>query len=301
MRAEYLDAKPGDRGEYRAHFDSLAEFVEHVNTSPAAPGWGGRRQSRATDHNRRKQGTLDWSEALRLANSGWTGADERIAALSGKLTETVASLIERPAWRLDVSGDALDVGLYLSGEPECWRTLEWQISEGFGRRIFRIIVPLGGTAVVTPNDFTWAGAAAVAAVECIERAGHGAEVWGYNTGTTWGGPVLSARILLKPAEYPLDAPRLAFVCANVAFHRRLMFAFRESAPEAYSRSFVGTYGRTEYPYLTESGEPNDITLPTPIAVNEYARAGGAQEGLMRWLIANLSRHGIIRDEAAPAA
>lgn len=302
MRAEVLN-----RGfEYRGTFDSLAELVEHVST---AKNVNGQTSSTSTEDpgtgrpyadNARKpwHGTRTWDEAVGLAANGWTGADERIKTLGAAIADRVASLIERPRWSRDVSGDALDVGLYLAGEPECWRTLEWEIAEGYGRRIFRVIVPTGAFQTVKPDSYTWAGAAACAAVQAIEMAGHGAEVWAYNAADSWSGHRIAARVLLKAAEYPLDLPRLAFVAANAAFHRRLLFSFRESSPLEFSRHF-GNYGRTSYDYLTTREiEPNDFILPTPAAVDEYRNAGGPQEGLMLWLRDALSKAGVLRADAA---
>jgi hypothetical protein len=247
------------------------------------------------------QGTDTWDQALTLAASGWTGADERINALGSALTDHVASLIERPTWQLDVIGDSLDIGLALSGDPEHWRSLAWETVEGHGRRIFRVIVPTGAMATVGTEAYLWAGAAACAAVQAIELAGHGAEVWAYNAADD-GCERLGVRVLLKPAEYPLDMPRLAFVAANAAFHRRLCWRFRETAPAQFSRGFTDGYGRTSYHYLTEQGQANDIVLPTPMAVHGFIGAGGAQEALMKWLKTRLAQAGIINDPdgSAPA-
>jgi hypothetical protein len=292
----------GNLNEYRATFDSLAEFVDHAkNTNkPVWSNRSSREESHKGDDGKWHHGTQTWKEALALADTGWTGADERIKTLGAALAEGVASLIERPFWSLDVTGDALDVGLYLSGEPECWRTLEWKITEGYGRRIFRLIVPTGALMYVGADAYTWAGAAACAAVEAIERAGHGAEVWAYNA-ADMGLFRLAARVLIKPAEYPLDMPRLAFATANAAFHRRLCFSFRETAPEAYAKPFEYSYGKTSYHYLTESEtDPNDIVLPTPAAVDEYARAGGAQAGLLAWLKQRLTQAGVLKTEETAA-
>ncbi len=299
MRAQHLTDARGLR-EYRMTFDSMADLAHHCRTATITPCFAGKyggpasmRDDDDRDFDQGTRGPRAFDDALDLAESGWTGADERINALTGALTGHVCSLIERPRWTADVTGEALDIGAALSGEPEHWRSLAWEIAEGAGRRIYRVIVPIGGHCMISGDAYTYAGAAACAAVAAIEAAGHGAEVWAYQAADE-GSNRVSQRVLVKQAEFPLDLPRLAFVLAHPAFHRRLIFRTLETSPESYSSGMIYGYGHPSYHYLTEATEPTDFLLPTAAAVHDFVQAGGAAERLIDWLLTRLEAAGLVR-------
>jgi hypothetical protein len=301
MRAQTLTLPRGGQ-EYRAEFGSLVEFIDRMATAKTSPAWKG--ECSSTRESSPISGTSDWyggtkslPEAVDLGRKGYTDADDKIQRLGSAIGERLSSLIERPKWVLDVTGDSLDVGLYLSHQPECWRSMSSEIVQGQGRRLFRLIVPTGAVSTVSAEAYMWAGATACAAVEAIERAGHGAEVWAYNAADTYARSThrVSVRILIKAAEYPLDMPRLAFATAHPSFHRRLCFRFRETSPEPFAKAFYdGEYGHTDYSYLTDPVQGlTDLVLPTPKTCQDFIYGGGTQEQIERWLLAKLREAGII--------
>lgn len=273
--------------------DAILEDVRRALESPAAPGYCGNAAKRDSMSLKDAEwfGTTSMTAALALAETGWNGADAQIRELSDGIVGALGARVERFSWERDVEGSDFDVAAYCAGEPECMLRPVTYMAEG--RRIFRIVVPIGGMAGVSANAYTAAGACAVALAEIVTRAGHESEIVARNVAVNPSGPERwDVSVIVKQAGQPVDVPRLAFVCANASYHRRLMFALRETSP-VFAK--VYGYGKTDYDYQT-TGEVDLITLPTPRAVDEFTRGGGTKEHLLAWLREALKRAGIVSDE-----
>jgi hypothetical protein len=145
-----------------------------------------------------------------------------------------------------LSGDEVDVGLYLSGEPECMT--DWVMAEtpSFGK-VVKVIVHLTGTAGVSAEALMYRGLLACLLIDTLEASGLRCEVWGLPKCSADNGgddPKYLAQVLLKPADEPVELDRLAFMLAHPAVFRRFGFRLMEQEPEgswAYEESTDG-YG-----------------------------------------------------------
>ena len=101
-------------------FDSIGDYVEYVTTTKqrfnlvessdrdAANSWNGNTGSLA--------------EATSLVETGWKAGADKVSHWSGKLTGFLeaAKSVKSRAYTYDVVGQYVDVGRYLTGEPECF-------------------------------------------------------------------------------------------------------------------------------------------------------------------------------------
>jgi hypothetical protein len=218
---------------------SWQEFLE-ASQRPPAVAYGSGRNSRSA------WAGATFEEAQRLGADGWhvdlPDTDVTVGELRERagLSRTVTAL--EPSW--DVTGSEVDVGVYLSGVPECMVDAVPRTTSVRGR-VVTFLVP-ATYASRTPHDYiTNRGLALAALCSAIIEAGHSVEIWsGYAAGLPGTGRFSAVARVIAAGE-PLDIGRLCFATAHPAMLRRLWF----SVLDAQERGFVQRL------ILEEYGEP----------------------------------------------
>lgn len=208
-------------------------------------------------------GTRTFEEALNVARTGWAAGAARVAELRASIDEFVATAkrayVQQFQW--DVTGDFVDVGRVLSGEPEAFGTYVDSLD---GRadtrdRVVRLYANLGVSCGVTGEAIFARGAAILAAVDILESAGIRVELW---TGIASKGAgkkkTYQLEVLVKSASQPVDVDRLAFVLCHQATLRRLGFSHKE-----------------QHGYWPKKCYPEPLTVEEGCIKTPEARRGGA--------------------------
>lgn len=167
-------------------------------------------------------GNATYDEALSLARNGWPTGTAKVQGLTANITSKLTSLIEVPTIQYDVTGMDYDIGLYLSGRPECWYNFENSVQEGTGTTIVRMVYNYGARFSVSPEAMIARGVVAASLVVLLEQTGRRVELIACNR-TEEGTDI---RIPVKMADWDLDIDRLSFILAHPAMLRRLGFAIR---------------------------------------------------------------------------
>lgn len=219
--------------------------------------------------NGRFHGTETFEDAVALATNGWHEGAARINKLRTQLThfveKAVAAKTKSVAW--DVTGDYLDVGRYLSGEPEVFG--EYKSDDGsVAGKVVKIVANVSAIGSVESESIFSAGAAIYAAVDLLESLGHRVELWlgsgskanGYGgAGTAKAGKRLQVLVKLKDAGQPVDSDRLAFYLAHNASLRRLFFSSETQRGFAPSSSSTTPLELEAGAIVTPEVRPQDTT------------------------------------------
>lgn len=199
---------------YTTTFSTVAELVEcgtddrnGCSHKTGGAGW---------------RGSDTWSEAIDLWQAGWIpGLHEMARQLETIELPTVVNA--RVTTRYDVAGGAVDVGRYLSGDPQCMRRVVMAPS----RPIVRVAVPGCPLAVVSAETIMACGAATVALVDLLAQSGYGVEIVMVDadalTRATVDGDVMVTVVGIKAAHEPVDLGAVAFAMAHPAMFRRFLF------------------------------------------------------------------------------
>ena len=173
-------------------------------------------------------GTSSFGEAAKLAREGWQEGVDRVQKIRSKVATAVQSLVSRRADSIgyDVFGEYVDVGRFLTGEPECFGV---RVSDdSISKRVVRINVNLGVSGSVSHEAIFARGAVAVAAIDIIESSGCRVEVYGVHGSLKCDGSKLhETHVLLKSANQPLDIDRIVFALCHPSTLRRLCFSIIE--------------------------------------------------------------------------
>lgn len=229
-------------------FDSVGEFLAAASKNPAPHKAS--HQTRDTDF----AGTTTFDEAASLAVKGWPQGAKRLAALRGSLDRIVEKSIavKSKALHWDITGDFLDVGRHLTGEPDSFGEYRDESQSHCQTRVIKLVANVSAMASVSTSQIFSAGAAIFAAVDILESLGHRVELWlGSGSVCNRTSNRLQVLVKVKEASQPFDQDRFAFYLCNNASLRRLFFSIEED------------YGFN--PNSTRTGalqlEPGDIVTP----------------------------------------
>jgi hypothetical protein len=175
-------------------------------------------------------GTANFQQALDLAGKGWAEGAAKAAELRASIDHAVHDVINArsSSYTFDVSGEFVDVGRYLSGEPECFGTDSQEAGNNV-RPVVKLCVNIAASGAVSPESLVVRGAAIVAAIDILEALGRRVEVWACKGSESRkaGKAAYEIHVLVKRADQPLDVDRLAFAVAHPACLRRLFFSVME--------------------------------------------------------------------------
>lgn len=253
------DPGPGDTVHALPPMWSWQEFVDAARAPDSIDDGAGR------DDNDEWSGA-SWPEALRLAEDGWTTVlpevDAEVAELRERVGDAVLTTALVPAW--DVTGSEVDIGAYLSGEPECMVDAAPQQISARGR-VVTFLVPAGFVHTTPHAAVLHRGVALSALCSSIIAAGHSVEIWsGFCPYVGDMDRFASVARVVSAAE-PLDIGRLMFVMAHPAMLRRLWEAVWDSAPEPVARRMCDeNYGHASYDCFPDDlpdGIPDPYVLP----------------------------------------
>jgi len=179
---------------------------------------------------------FSFDQALEMLKSGWPEGVKEVA----DITETITDKITRDAATTvsyDVTGDFLDVGTYLTGQPECWGLME--TIEGPKNEI-DIIVNVTYSYSVKQETIYNRGAAITALIDQLQKT-HFVNVKFVqrvdDSGSFNGKDFELTFNVNTKNDYSRDL--IAFYAANSSFLRRLIFAIEE---KYCKRDRCGSYG-----------------------------------------------------------
>jgi hypothetical protein len=206
-----------------SRFDSWDSFVAEASIVSYKGSWGGHSAG-----NQHFFGTATFKEAVKLAREGWREGVERVQEIRATVSSAIQSIVSRRADSIgyDVFGEYVDVGLFVTGDPECFGV---RVSEdSLSKSVVRINVNIGVSGSVSHRAIFARGAAAIAAIDVIESTGRRVEVYGVDGSLKHGGNRLhEIQVLLKSASQPLDIDRLVCALCHPSTLRRFCFSVAE--------------------------------------------------------------------------
>lgn len=205
-------------------FDSFDAFLAQA---AIVPGQQDSSSSRSTTVDKNWAGTKTFDEALSLATKGWAEGAAEALGLRASIDSAVREIVcaRQAAYTYDLTGDSVDVGRYLSGEPECFST-QTDNGESSSGKVVRLVANLAASGSVSSKSLFARGAVILAAVDIIEACGHRVELH-IAHGSCNAKETFQQFTLIKSASQPLDVDRLAFCLCHAACLRRLAFSVME--------------------------------------------------------------------------
>lgn len=199
-------------------------------------------------------GTRDFAQAEQLARFGWADGLDRMDDVFRNVAAQVSGGDEILA-RFCESGEEVDVGMYLEGDPECM--IEY-VQSPSNKRVVRMVVSASFSGAVSRESIFNRGAAVMAVVDGLEDRGIRVELV-LDFSVTSRGANHYRTAIIKAAEEPMDRDRIVFAICHPSMLRRLIFRLHETESEAKWRELGGG----SYGYVLNPEKTDDSTFIMP--------------------------------------
>lgn len=230
-------------------FDSLGEFsaLAKSNQSPESSNgsdakWYGN--------------THSLTEACNLASNGWSEIRPEVDAILVQLQDRLAEKFSTMyVTEYATSGAGVDMGRFVTGEPECMVEFMPQNQASMGR-VVKILVAGTASSDIKADDIKRRGTAVLALVDTIHKMGVGIELWWESTIKGSDSGTHSTVVKLHDSSDALDIDSVMFSLAHPAMLRRLTFSVQEQseAKKAQNATMGQGYGSPHDMQMTKQEE-----------------------------------------------
>lgn len=255
---------------------TIGEAIERAGAATTS-GISGQYDRTSRDPGHDIWGGCTFEQSQELALNGYPQGAATLKHRVGTMAAIRHSMRPTPRW--DTAGSAIDVGRFMSGEPE---NMIETIRTARPSPVVKINVERcvhGGTPT---SEIEATGASVLFVVEAMRTAGIPAEIWASFTIRSGGGfggadDTISAQVCIQRPGAPIDVDRLAYWLVHPGALRRTGFALWEHQPKRIRDKFrIKSHGGYGYPHQ----------LPMP-EFDETAPAGRA--AATDWMVDVLAR------------
>jgi hypothetical protein len=178
-----------------------------------------------------KNGTLDFTgtdsfkQASGYLQHGWPEGVKQLKTALDNLSHATAPTLEQ---FFDVTGEELDISLYITEEPECM--IDYRLVNSDGIKFVEIYVCYGYNWTWSTEEVITRGATILSNIDSLESNGYRCKIIGYQS-ACWEKrrkkTGLQVQILLKDFDENLELDRMAFCLVNPSMYRRMGFKLDE--------------------------------------------------------------------------
>ena len=241
-------------------FDSLDDLV---NTVQAVGFTDKNRQTCRADFT----GIAKPEYALAKARDGVPAGDSD--PMDGVNLDSLSGMIEQPVLEYGVSGCSVDIGRYLTGEPECM--LDFRVQDVRSNRVVRVVSSWSVNADVTVDRLEHRGRQVMALIDAIDTAGLQSELW-VEFLTEANGYSYRCKVRIKSAGEVMDPDRVRYGMQDVSMYRVLMFRAMELIPTRFHKPLRAFDEKGHAAVTADDGhgwsDDDDVFLP-PLNGNGY--------------------------------
>lgn len=235
-------------------YETFEDFLAAAKVVPPAQDSA---SSRSTTMKADWAGTDTFAQAVETATRGWPEGASKALAMRASIDSAVREIIcaRKSSFAYDVVGDCVEVGRYLTGEPECFVT-QVESGEVASGRVVKLVANLAASGAVSTKSLFARGATILAAIDILEAVGTRVELYISHGSRGSHCGVFQQFTLIKKADQPVDADRLAFCLCHAACLRRLSFSLME-----------------QHGHLPNQTYPNGVTFDEDAIVTPEAYRG----------------------------
>ena len=170
-------------------------------------------------------GTKNWNEAIKFAQYGWPTGTKKLKKALDNLKGATAPALE---CSFDVAGEEVDIGRFLTGDPE--NMIEYNPVNREGIKFVEVYISFAYHCGHTAKDVIKRGAIILSNIDALEANGYRCKIIGYSkngyrSGRSYKG--LELEVVLKEYDEALELDRMAFCLINPSMLRRLGFKLIE--------------------------------------------------------------------------
>lgn len=234
-------------------FDSFGDFVSYAkqNTEPLSSN---------KEEKNNWSGTKSLKKACDLAHNGWDEVRPEVDAILNDLESRIAMTIgDRFVTNFGVTGAVVDMGRFMSGEPECMQDFMLEPEAGMGK-VVKVLIAGVTSAGVSPQSIMDRGCAVLALVDTLHKLGVGIELWWESCVEGNDKKAYSSAVKLHDSSEMLDINAVMFALAHPSMLRRLQFSVQEQSETARQQNVGGGYGYCTLPMQLTNEDSFDVVI-----------------------------------------
>lgn len=232
--------------------------------------------------------TSSLADACTLALQGWTECRPDVDALLSDLQDSINNVMsDHYVVQHDVAGADVNMGLFMSGEPECMMQFVPEPEARMGR-VVRVLVN-GVVSGGTPKErIVKRGVAVLALVNTLHLMGVGIELWFESAIEGTDKKTYSTVCKLHDSSQPLDIDNVMFALAHPSMLRRLVFSVQEQSK--YKRQQRATEGQG-YGYCTNLALGKVMDFDVTVERLQYSDP--VVENPLEWIVGKVTGLGLV--------
>lgn len=224
INTKRTDGLKGDH--YIEQFDSVHEALTVAKSNP-------------DPKSSNREGESDWNgytktlnKAVALGVEGWSEVRPDVERQFGELETQLSERLDTMFTVFNnVVGGCVDVGMFLSGRPDCMIDFLPVEQDRMGR-VVKVVVNMTASAFVTGDTLKRRGIVACALIDAIHKLGVGVEVWiemAISTKFEKASDVYSALVKVHDSSEMMDINKIMFALCHPAMFRRVGFSLLEQS------------------------------------------------------------------------
>jgi hypothetical protein len=273
---------------YHREFADADEFIREATETKNEEGWNFFDSLKLAERDS-FYGCANVEDAKRLAKFGWPEGRLAVEAMKVRIESRLGRHGRTFQCRWDVEGAVVDVGAYVSGEPECMVTFDEVETEKVG--FVDIHFSAAVSAAVSTNEMIRNGAAIAALIDALESMGKRVRLrWERSSSKQPGknlAPLISLSVVLKEYDQPLDLDRVAFFLTSPCARRALPWSIYTLAPKKI-REWCGLHKGSAGPSTHPDNHPKYKNAEVWVS----AMISETDEGCVEWVLAKLAELGV---------
>lgn len=218
-------------------FSSLGEMVDYASTQIGI----GKTSDRQDDDRTKWAGSASLQDAIQHAHRGYNEIRPKVESIMDIMEERLAERFgDRYVTEYAVTGGAIDMGKFVTGEPECM--LEWRSEPAASMgRVVKVVVAGTVSASVDKELIIKRGVAVCALLDTLHKLGVGVELWWDSTVNGEDSKRHTTAVKLHDSSEPLDIDNIMWAVAHPSMLRRVVFAVQEKS-KTYKAQGAVPYG-----------------------------------------------------------
>ena len=221
--------------DYSVKFDSPWDFINEARKEPNKTLAKCDRAREAGKHDSFYGGTLP--EACKMAEQGWEDAPD-LSAVCNAVLESGQGQAMRELTVASVSGAFLDIGAFVSGEPECFQ----EFTPVETPRGFSLGVALNAHSGISKEQKILRGSVMMAVAQTLERSGFVVELIALMSSENDGHREILT-FPLKRAGERVDQNQISYWSCHDSAFRQIWFSYQDTRSDKYIKDFNVGHGR----------------------------------------------------------
>lgn len=263
-------------------FDSLYDMAQYAKSN--------KRPESSQSGSESFTGSASLQDACDLAVAGWTECRPQVDVLLTDLQDRINTVMsDHYMVQHDVAGADVNMGLFMSGEPECMMQFVPEPEARMGR-VVKVLVN-GVTNAGTHKDRIIArGVGVIALVNTLHLMGVGVELWFESPIVGTDGRTYSTVCKLHDSAQPLDIDNVMFALAHPSMLRRLVFSVQEQSE--YKRQQRATTGNG---YGSCTNLMLDRVLDFDVKVERLDYKDPVADNPLEWIVNKVTGLGLVTE------